>query len=165
MGGRDDVMLGTPTSTGLSDAKACRNGSLAAGSACRGCAARSAVATASLSFFASRLAETPSAIAAAIDAGPGNCTDGTLFRVRILAAAAPTTMKHPSVRRIIVLVNRISAPFDKAAHRIPKNGDLIVAWKSRAAKNARSIERNGGIQRRPQHNRHICRAASPALRR
>ena len=106
------------------------------------------VATTSLSFFASRLAETPSAIAATTDAGPGNCTDGTLLRVRMLAAAAPTTMKHPSVRRIIVLVNRISAPFDKATNPIPKNGDLIVAWKSRATKNAMSIERNGGIQRR-----------------
>jgi len=49
----------------------------------------------------------------------------TLFRVRMLAAAAPTTRKQPSVRRIIVLVNRISV--DKSAYNVSKNGDLIVA--------------------------------------
>jgi hypothetical protein len=52
---------------------------------------------------------------------------GTLSRARMLAAAAPTTRQHPSTRKMIERVNRISVRIDEPAPTVPANGDLIEA--------------------------------------
>jgi hypothetical protein len=45
----------------------------------------------------------------------------------MLATAAPTTRQHPSTRKMIERVNRISVRIDEPAPTVPTNGDLIEA--------------------------------------
>ena len=52
-------------------------------------------------------------------AGFSDRTTGTLSRIRMLAAAVPTTRKHPSTMKITAFVNRISIPLDKPAEAFP----------------------------------------------